>query len=1143
MRSYVELKAKSAYSLLEGALRVKELGKLCAARGMPALGVADTDNLFGSLEISEELAKAGVQPIIGCAMSLKRDEGAGARRPMNASPGAVRPRLAVYPKSEAGYLALLKLASKARVENDAVDPFITLENLAAAGPDLLILTGGPEGPIQRLIVEGQASAAEALLDRLAEIAPGRLYIELQRHALAAEARAEGTLIDWAYDKRLPLVATNEPYFATPDLHQAHDALLCVAGNTLVVESARRRLTAEHWFKGAAEMVPLFADLPEAIEMTLEVARRVAVRPKKRQPILPRFEVSSGESEAAALARLATQGLTRRLGETPAAAPEATYRERLAYELGVIERMGFPGYFLIVADFIAWAKARGIPVGPGRGSGAGSLVAYALTITDLDPLRFGLLFERFLNPERISMPDFDIDFCPVRREEVFGYVREKYGADRVAQIISFGKLLARAVLRDVGRVLAMSYGQVDRLCKLVPNNPANPLSLAQAIAGEPRLQAERDKDESVARLLGIAQQLEGLYRHSSTHAAGVVIGDRPLEELIPVTRDPASGMLVTQLDMKWVEPAGLIKFDFLALKTLTVLQRTVEFLKARGITLELSRLPLDDAKTFVLLGTGDATGIFQLEGSGMRDVLRKLKPSSIGDLIALVALYRPGPMDDIPRYIACKHGREPVDCLDPRLEPVLKETFGVIVYQEQAMEIARVLAGYSLGEADLLRRAMSKKIKSEMAQQKERFVSGAAERGLKPDRAEFIFDLIAKFAGYGFNKCHSAPYALVAYQTAYMKANHPLEFMAATMSLDINQTEKLALLRRDAIEIGCRVLPPDINRSQADFSVEDGTIVYGLAAIKNVGHQAMAELVAERERGGPFTDIFDFAQRVAPPTLNRRVLETLAKAGVFDAIHPDRGEIVQSAEMLVAFGARAAEERVSRQVSLFGEAGSAPERPRLAKCAAWSLLERLQNEAEAVGYYLSGHPLDEYAAVLKRARVTPYAELARAGRRLNRRVDLAGTVIRKQERRSQKNDQPFAFVEFTDPTGHFEAVVFSDLLREHREALEPGRSVVLTADAEWEGEDLRLRVQNLRALDSLAAETGAGLRIFIDSTQPLESIATHLEGKANGKGPVSFVVLDGAGREVEIELKARYGVNPRVRSLLKSVPGVLEVEEL
>jgi DNA polymerase-3 subunit alpha len=1109
---------------------------------MPALGITDTDNLYGSLEISEALAPAGIQPIIGCDLSLKLDEVPGAaRRPNNARSWQPRPRIAVYPKNEAGYRSLIRLVSKARVVNDPAEPFITLEDVVEAGEDILILTGGPDGPLNRLIVENQLPAAEALLDRLMAIAPGRLYVELQRHGRAEEARAEGQLVDWAYAKGLPIVATNEPLFAKPDMYEAHDALLCVAGNTVVSQTERRRMTKEHYFKGAAEMAALFADLPEAIQTTLEVARRISYRPKiLKKPILPRFRVGEGETEAGALSKAAHAGLKERWKQSPPVTSEAEYIERLEFELDVIEKMGFSGYFLIVADFIAWSKAHGIPVGPGRGSGAGSLVAYAMTITDLDPLRFNLLFERFLNPERVSMPDFDIDFCPIRRDEVFHYVREKYGADRVAQIITFGKLQARAVLRDVGRVLAMPYGQVDRLCKLVPFNAAKPITLGEAVESEPRLKEEREKDESVAKLIDIALKLEGLYRHSSTHAAGVVIGDQPLNEMIPVTKDPGNDMLVTQLDMKWVEPAGLVKFDFLALKTLTVLQRTEELINATGGNVSLVSLPLDDKKTYEMLSRADVTGVFQLESSGMRDVLRRLKPDRFEDIIALVALYRPGPMDDIPRYIACKSGTEKVSYAHPALEPILEPTYGVIVYQEQVLQIAKDLAGFSLGQADILRRAMGKKIKAEMDKQRERFVEGAVGRGVAKAMAENIFEAVAKFAGYGFNKSHSAPYALVAYQTAYMKANHPVEFMAATMSLDLGNTDKLATLKRDAEDMGCKVAPPDINRSRADFSVVDGQILYGLAAIKNVGHHAMEEIVSERDRGGPFKDIFDFASRVGPPVINRRSLETLAKAGVFDKLHANRAEIVASAELLIGLAARAGEERVSKQTSLFGGDVIA-ETPRLVAAAQWPIFERLEHEKEAVGFYLSGHPLDPYVPVLKRARVTPYAELAGDPRRLARVVQLAGTVIRKQERRSQKTDQPFAFVEFTEPTGHFEAVIFSDLLRAHRDDLEPGKAVVIGASAEWEGEDIKLRVQSIKALDAVAAETSAGLRIHIDTPAPLPSIATQLTAK--GKGRVSFIVLGEGGREIEVELAEKFQINPRIKSLLKSVPGVLEVEEV
>ena len=1139
MSPYIELRCHSAYSLLEGALRVKALAGLAKEAGMPAIGVTDTNNLFGSLEISETLAGKGVQPLIGCTLSLKTGEPDSRQ----VAKGALsHPRLALFAMNEEGLENLTALVSKARADNDPAEPHALIEDLRAFAPGVLCLTGGLDGPVNRYVVDGALDEARALLSDLAEIFEGRLYVELQRHGLDAEKIAEPHLLDWAYELTLPIVATNEPYFPTTDLHEAHDCLLCVAQNAVVIEDTRRKLTPEHYFKSAEEMAVLFADLPEALGSTAEIAQRIHVRPKTRKSILPAFDASEGDSEAEVLRIRAHEGLTKRFELHEPVAEDQVYRDRLDYELGVIETMGFPGYFLIVADFIAWSKEHGIPVGPGRGSGAGSLVAWSLTITDLDPLRFGLLFERFLNPERVSMPDFDVDFCPERRDEVFDYVREKYGADKVAQIITFGKLQARAVLRDVGRVLQMPYPQVDRLCKLVPSPPGKTVTLAEAIAGEPRLRQEAADDETVDKLLSIGQALEGLYRHSSTHAAGVVIGDRPLTELIPITRDPDADMLVTQLDMKWVEKAGLVKFDFLALKTLTVLQRTVEFLVERGTDLPLEKVPLDDETTFDLLGRADTMGVFQVEGAGMRDVLRKMKPSRIDDLIALVALYRPGPMDDIPRYIACKHGREEITYAHPMLEPILAETYGVIVYQEQVMEIAKRLSGFSLGEADLLRRAMGKKIKEEMDKQKERFITGAKDNNIEAATAETIFDAIAKFAGYGFNKCHSAPYALVSYFTAFFKANYPLEFMAATMSLDINNTDKLAQFRQDAVSIGCKVVAPTVNKSVADFSVQGDEIVYGLAAIKSVGRQAMDEIVAERAENGPFKDVFDFVGRTAGPSLNRRAFETLARAGVFDEMYENRAELVANADVLLAYGARTVSERESKQVALFASAEEGVDRPRLRPTAAWPQLEKLQAEAEAVGFFLSGHPLDDYATVLRRARVTNYQALLSDTQHLNRRVKLAGMVIKTQERRSQRTDKPFAFVEFTDPSGRFETVIFSDLLSTSRELLEAGKSLVLTADVEWEGDEMRLRVQGLEPLDKVASQSVKSLRIFLDTPEPLPSIKEHLD--PSGRSAVSFIVFaQDQMREVEVELKDRYVVNPRVRSLLKAVPGVVEVEEI
>ena len=987
-----------------------------------------------------------------------------------------------------------------------------------------------------MIEQGQKDSAEALLLKLKEIFGDRLYVELQRHDTERERIAEGPLVDLAYKHELPLVATNEPFFTKEDEYEAHDALICIAEGAYVVQADRRRLTPQHRFKSQAEMLALFSDLPEATANTIEIARRCAYRPRTRKPILPKF--AAGTSEADELRRQAHEGLTLRLASQEAVAPEEEYRQRLDFELDVIIKMDFPGYFLIVADFIKWAKAHDIPVGPGRGSGAGSVVAWALTITDLDPLRFGLLFERFLNPERVSMPDFDIDFCQDRRDEVIRYVQDRYGYEQVAQIITFGKLQARAVLRDVGRVLQMPYGQVDRLCKMVPNNPANPVTLAQAIDGEPRLQEEQRNDETVAKLLEIGGRLEGLYRHASTHAAGVVIGDRPLDELVPLYRDPRSDMPVTQFNMKWVEPAGLVKFDFLGLKTLTVLERAVKLIARRGIEIDLLHLPLQDEKTFEMLGRGETVGVFQLESSGMRDVLRKLEADRFEDIIALVALYRPGPMDNIPSYVRRKHGQEKPDYLHPLLEPVLKETHGVIIYQEQVMQIAQILSGYSLGEADLLRRAMGKKIKAEMEAQKERFVTGAVAKGIDKTHAANIFELVDKFAGYGFNKSHAAAYALVAYQTAWLKANHPVEFLAASMSLDLNNTDKLGIFKQEAERLGIKVSPPCVNRSEALFGVEDGEILYALAAVKNVGRQAMEHLVEERRANGPFRDLFDFASRISPRLINKRTFENLARAGAFDALNPNRAQVLASADLLLGTANAAAQERESKQDSLFGgDAGVEAARPALPAVESWLPMQRLTEEFNAVGFYLSGHPLDDYLTDLKRAGVVTFAELLK---RNSTAEKVAGTVTSRQERKSKKGN-PFAFLGLSDPTGQFELVVFSETLNQARQLMEPGNAVVVGVEIERTGEEVKLRAQSVRSVDDVVKDTGAGLKVFVEEKESLEAVKSRLAEK--GKGLVSLVLMCGGGREVELRLKDRYKVTPQIRGAIKSVPGVVEVRDI
>ncbi|MEP1879646.1 MAG: DNA polymerase III subunit alpha, partial [Roseibium sp.] len=844
-------------------------------------------------------------------------------------------------------------------------------------------------------------------------------------------------------------------------------------------------------------------------------------------------------EAEELKRQAREGLQARL-DAHGLAPgleEKDYWERLDYELGIIERMKFPGYFLIVADFIKWGKAQDIPVGPGRGSGAGSLVAWSLTITDLDPMRFSLLFERFLNPERVSMPDFDIDFCQSRREEVIRYVQEKYGRQQVAQIITFGSLQARAVLRDVGRVLQMPYGQVDRLCKLVPANPANPVTLAQAIEDEPRLREAAREEEIVDKLLTMAQKLEGLYRHASTHAAGVVIGDRPLEKLVPLYRDPRSDMPVAQFNMKMVEDAGLVKFDFLGLKTLTVIDTAVKLIERRGIKVDVAALPIDDAPSYEMLTRGETFGVFQLESQGMRRAVSGMKPDRFEDIIALVALYRPGPMENIPVYNAVKHGEQEPDCLHPLLEPILMETNGIIVYQEQVMQIAQVLSGYSLGEADLLRRAMGKKIAAEMEVQRARFVDGAVERGVNKAQAGSIFDLVAKFANYGFNKSHAAAYALVSYHTAWLKANHPVEFMAASMTLDMGNTEKLGDFRQEARRMGIEIVPPSINRSMVEFDVQDGKVVYAMGAIKGVGEQAVEHIVEVRSQGA-FKSLGDFARRISPKQLNKRTLENLLAAGAFDELEPNRARVLEGLDRIMGLAQRTEENKTLGQDELFG--GSDSEEPlQLPDVAGWTPDVRLQREHAAIGFYLSAHPLDEYDELLEKMRVQPWAKFAEAVKKGASAGRLAGTVISKQERKT-KTGNKMGIVRFSDGTGQFEGLLFKEKLEQFRDALEPGRSMVILVGADMRDDEPSIRIEQVDPIEKVAARVQKSMRVFLRDDRPIQSLVRHLN--VRGEGDVTVVVLlENGAREVEVKLPGRFRLSPEIAGALKAVPGVTDVQ--
>lgn len=1155
---FVHLRVHTAYSLSEGAIRIKELVKICRQMRMPAVAITDTNNLFGGLEFSAACVDEGVQPIIGCQLAVARPQKID--KPGHVALDVNDP-LVLLVQNEQGYGNLLKLIGLAYLgQGDGEDkpdqPQVTLEQLCEHGGGLIALSGGPGGPVGHHLAGGQLEEAQSVLLSLKQAFGDNLYVEIMRHGLDDEKRTEDQFIDLAYKHDLPLVATNEAFFSTPDMYDAHDALICIAAGAYVSQAERRRLTRQHYFKSAEEMRILFADLPEAIDNTLVIARRCARKIETIDPILPPFDCGEGKSEEDELRALSTAGLEQRLitqvydagiGAQQKEQVAKPYYERLDYELGVIVEMGFPGYFLIVHDFIYWSKQHNIPVGPGRGSGAGSVVAWALTITDLDPLRWGLLFERFLNPERVSMPDFDIDFCQDRRDEVIRYVQQKYGRDRVAQIITFGKLQARAVLRDVGRVQEMPYGQVDRICKLVPNNPASPTSLAQAIKIEPKFQQEMNADDAVKRLTEIGLQLEGLYRHASTHAAGVVIGDRPLDQLIPLYRDPRSDMPVTGFNMKYVESAGLVKFDFLGLKTLTVLAKAVELLKERGIELDISTIPLDDQKSYQMMSRGETTGVFQLESTGMRDVLRKLKPDSFEDIIAVVALYRPGPMENIPSYIARKHGEEEPDYLYPTLEEILKETFGIMIYQEQVMQVAQELSGYTLGGADLLRRAMGKKNQAEMDQQRQVFVDGAKTKGVPEQKASEIFDQVNMFAGYGFNKSHAAAYALVAYQTAYLKANYPVEFLAASMTLDINNTDKLNLFRQELHRLNVALLGPDINASAAEFRVEkasDGTdgVRYALAAIKNVGDGAMRLLVDQRVESGPFKDIADFAERVDAKAVNKRLMENLVRAGAFDCLDGNRRKVFEGIEAIMRQASAAAQDRDSNQIGLFGGEDAPMPAITLKDVPDWSPIERMKEEFDAIGFYLSGHPLDAFGKSLETLKARSSADIIRGG--IAGPVKMAGTVIGLKERTSGKGNR-YAFVQLSDASGIFEIMVFSELLNVARALFEVGNSLFIKASIQFEGEQPRFTANSVEPLDKVAARVQSGLSLTIRSEIPLAALKEAFKdaNRGRGQGQVRVIALLDNGQKVGVKLKGGFAITPEVMQKIRLIPGIEDLQEI
>ncbi|MFO1256088.1 MAG: DNA polymerase III subunit alpha [Sphingomonadaceae bacterium] len=1165
---FVPLRVLSSYSMLEGAIDPKAVVKLAKERGFPAIAIADRNGLYAMMAFAAAARDAGIQPIIGCLLGVRR----GGDGPID--------WLALYAQNEAGWQNLCHLVSAAHLDRPLeLEAHVTFEQLEGHTDGLLCLTAAGEGALVRLLSEGRQDRAEAYCERLEQLFPGHLYIEIARRGDAAEEAAEDALLDLAYARELPLVATNPASYGDPGFYGAHDAMLCIANSTHVDAPDRPRSSPQWWVKSAPMMNELFADLPEAVANTLVVAQRCAFAPPKRRPLLPSL-AGDAAGEAQMLIDDARAGLAARLQPYYPAAAEAEllevlraegedrlaaldrfranglgdefleYADRLDFETGVINTMGFAGYFLIVADFIKWAKDNDIPVGPGRGSGAGSVVAWALTITDLDPIKLGLLFERFLNPERVSMPDFDIDFCETRRGEVIRYVQAKYGHDHVAQIITFGKLKARAVLRDTGRILQMSYGQVDRLTKMVPNHPTDPWTLPRALNGVAELKREYDNDEEVHRLIDLAIQLEGLNRNSSTHAAGVVIGDRPLAQLVPLYRDPRSDMPVTQFDMKYVEDTGLIKFDFLGLKTLSVLKKALQLLKRREIRINLDALPWDDGEVYDLLQSGNTVGVFQLESEGMRRTLAAVKPTNFGDIIALVSLYRPGPMDNIPLFGRRKNGLEAIVYPHPRLEGILSETYGIFVYQEQVMQAAQILAGYSLGDADLLRRAMGKKVQAEMDAQRQRFVEGCKEvSGIEPGKANELFDLIDKFAGYGFNKSHAAAYALLAYQTAWLKTHYPHEFYAASMCFDMHQSEKLAVFVDDMRRSGIVIEGPDINRSEAEFMVErtdEGYAVrYALAGVRNVGEKAMDAIVAEREANGRFVSLEDLFRRVPYGSMNRRQLEGLAGSGAFDALEPNRAKVLANADMLLAVADEAERSRSSGQAGLFGGDDHAAPALRLAEVEPWSRAEQMAKERENFGFYFAAHPVEQWRAVAIANGARTYAALMESGVSGGGRAQaVMAAMVEGVNRGKTRRGADFVRADFSDSSGQFSAACFEESLVDPMlQWAKDGTCLLLTVelDAPSPEEPPRVTVRGARPLNEVKMASAMQLRFDVLRPDVFAELAMLLQPGEPGRGEVLARLRTGRGHDQLVRLGSDFHLDGAIAERLASVDGLANVQ--
>jgi DNA polymerase-3 subunit alpha len=1125
-RPFVHLRVHTEFSLADGIVRTDDLVKTAVRHGMPAVAVTDLANLFGVVKFYQAACAAGVKPIVGADVWLENP--ADPHKPH---------RLVLLCQNTEGYRRLCRLLTRAYVDGQhSGRPCLAKSWLEAPLSGLIALSGAHEGDIGQALLSGNMAQAEELAHAWQQWFPGCFYLELQRTGQAFQEDYNHAAVDLARRLSLPVVATNHVVFLQPDDFDAHEVRVCIQDGRVLTDTRRpRRYTTQQYFRSSEEMAELFQDIPEAIENTVEIARRCNLHLEFGKYYLPAYPVPEGMTIDALLRQQSQQGLETRLQLMPEETREdqrKLYSERLELELSTITKMGFPGYFLIVADFIQWAKQNGIPVGPGRGSGAGSLVAWCLGITELDPIKYDLLFERFLNPERVSLPDFDVDFCMERRDEVIEYVTKRYGADRVAQIITHGTMAAKAVVRDVGRVMDHPYGYVDKLAKLIPFEIG--MTLERALEIEPQLAERYKKEDDVRDLLDTARTLEGLARSAGKHAGGVVIAPGPLTDFMPLYCEQGGRQTVTGFDMEDVEKIGLVKFDFLGLRTLTIIDKAVKTINAvRAKNSEppivIEQLPIDDPATYALIKSARTTAMFQLESRGMKDLIQRLQPDNFEEIVALVALFRPGPLQSgmVDDFINRKHKRTAIKYLHPSLEPILKPTYGVILYQEQVMQIAQVLSGYTLGGADLLRRAMGKKKPEEMAQQREGFVQGAVARGVSDKLATHIFDVIEKFAGYGFNRSHSAAYALIAYQTAWLKAHYPAAFMAAVLSSDMDKTDKVVTMMAECRDMKLNILPPDINRCEYHFvPVDDGTIFYGLGAIKGLGEAAIEAILQERNREGAFKNLFDFCQRIDLRKVNRRVLESLIKAGALDGLGTHRAALMASLNAALAAADQHSRNLEAGQVDIFGASAAPTEAHVYATVAEWSEEQRLDGERETLGLYLTGHPIARYADELKDITDATIAELKPS---TDSTVVVAGLVVAQRTMQTRRGDR-MAFVTLDDRTGRLELAVFSDLYAQSRELLAKDTLLVVEGQVsvdEYTG-GFKMSAEKLYNIDQARAAFSARLVIDVNADQAgngfVEELKEILRPATQGKCPV-YLHYQGSQAEAEIVLGDEWRISP------------------